>query len=141
MSTPAGDAGTDGAHADVVVHVGDAVVARIAAERARRVPGVVALRADLGQALLGLAGSVLHRDPRSRSSWPPGSATTAATWPRPGRSRWPTRCAPAPGLDAVVRVVVSEVLLDRDQARGCRTQSPHRPPPGARWNRQQLRRR
>lgn len=43
----------------VRVHVGDAVVARVAAARARRVPGVVALRADLAQALLGLAGTVL----------------------------------------------------------------------------------
>jgi uncharacterized alkaline shock family protein YloU len=47
--------GADG----VRMHVGDAVVARVAAERARRVPGVVALRADLAQALLGLAGSAL----------------------------------------------------------------------------------
>lgn len=43
----------------VRVHIGDAVVARVAARRARRVPGVVALRADLAQALLGIAGSVL----------------------------------------------------------------------------------
>lgn len=51
-------AGPDG----VRFHVGDAVVARVAAQRAREVPGVVALRADLAQALLGLAGSVLGPD-------------------------------------------------------------------------------
>ncbi|TCK21019.1 Asp23/Gls24 family envelope stress response protein [Pseudonocardia endophytica] len=38
-------------------HVGDQAVARIAARAARRVPGVVALRADLQQTLLGIAGS------------------------------------------------------------------------------------
>ncbi len=46
----------------VRMHVGDAVVARVAAQRARRVPGVVALRADLAQALLGLAEGVLRPD-------------------------------------------------------------------------------
>ena len=46
----------------VRMHVGDAVVARVAARRARRVPGVVALRADLAQALLGLAEGVLRPD-------------------------------------------------------------------------------
>jgi len=44
------------------MHVSDAVVARVAAQQAQRVPGVVALRADLGQALLGIAGSVLGQD-------------------------------------------------------------------------------
>jgi uncharacterized alkaline shock family protein YloU len=38
-------------------HVGDQAVARIAARAARRVPGVVALRPDLQQTLLGIAGS------------------------------------------------------------------------------------
>ncbi|MGI9000465.1 MAG: Asp23/Gls24 family envelope stress response protein [Pseudonocardia sp.] len=46
----------------VRMHVSDAVVARVAAQQAQRVPGVVALRADLGQALLGIAGSVLGQD-------------------------------------------------------------------------------
>jgi uncharacterized alkaline shock family protein YloU len=49
----------------VRLHVGDAVVARVAAHRARLVPGVVALRPDLTQTLLGIAGSVLGQD-RSR---------------------------------------------------------------------------
>jgi uncharacterized alkaline shock family protein YloU len=47
---------------EVRVHVGDAVVARVAARSARGVPGVLALRADLAQTLLGLAGSVLRQD-------------------------------------------------------------------------------
>lgn len=38
-------------------HVADVAVARIAARAARRVPGVVALRADLQQTLLRIAGS------------------------------------------------------------------------------------
>lgn len=46
----------------VRVHVGDAVVARVAARRARRIPGVVALRADLSQALLGLAEHILRQN-------------------------------------------------------------------------------
>lgn len=49
----------------VRLNVGDSAVARIAAHRAARVPGVVALRADLAQTLLGVAGSVLGQD-RSR---------------------------------------------------------------------------
>ncbi|RZT87745.1 putative alkaline shock family protein YloU [Pseudonocardia sediminis] len=44
-------------------HVGDLAVARIAARRARTVPGVVTLRADLSQTLLGLAGTWLSPDP------------------------------------------------------------------------------
>lgn len=39
--------------------IGDAAVARIAAAVAAEVPGVVALRPDLGQTLLSLAGSLL----------------------------------------------------------------------------------
>ncbi len=50
---------------EVRVRIGDSAVARIAAQRAALVPGVVALRADLGQALLGVAVSVLGQD-RSR---------------------------------------------------------------------------
>lgn len=58
----------------VRVHVSDTVVARVAAQQARRVPGVVALRADLGQALLGIAGSALGQD-RSTLSTDGVSAT------------------------------------------------------------------
>ena len=57
----------------VRVHVGDAVVARVAAHHARRVPGVVALRADLAQALLGIDGTVLGQD----RSWLPTDGVTA----------------------------------------------------------------
>jgi uncharacterized alkaline shock family protein YloU len=58
----------------VRMHVGDAVVARVAARRARQVPGVVALRADLAQALLGFAGGVLGQD---RSALPADGVTAA----------------------------------------------------------------
>ena len=51
----------DPADPAVTVHVGDALVARIAAEAATGVPGVVGLRGDLAGALLELAGSVLRR--------------------------------------------------------------------------------
>lgn len=115
----------------VRLHVGDAVVARVAAHRARRVPGVVALRADLTQALLGLAGSVLHPDR------PPGAlptdgvhaavhdglaevSITLAT--RLGHNcrdlaqavqrEVAAEVAAYTGLDVVVRVTVAEVLLD-----------------------------
>lgn len=46
----------------VRLHVGDIAVARIAQLRARTVPGVVALQADLAQALLGIAGNVLGNE-------------------------------------------------------------------------------
>jgi uncharacterized alkaline shock family protein YloU len=58
----------------VRMHVGDAVVARVAARHARAVPGVVALRADLAQALIGIAGTVLGQD----RSWLPADGVTAA---------------------------------------------------------------
>ncbi len=116
---------------EIRVHVGDAVVARVAAERARRVPGVVALRADLTQALLGLADSVLHRD-RAAGTLPTdgvqaqvhGTSTdvtiTLAT--RLGHNCRDLAVAVQEavaeevhgytGLDAVVRVTIAEVLLD-----------------------------
>ncbi len=68
----------------VRLNVGDSAVARIAAQRAALVPGVVALRADLAQALLGVAGSVLGQD----------------------RSRLPTD-----GVNAVVRDQEAEVSI------------------------------
>lgn len=45
--------------------VGETAAARIAAQAAGRVPGVLGLPPDLGQMLLGVAGSVLGHD-RSR---------------------------------------------------------------------------
>jgi uncharacterized alkaline shock family protein YloU len=50
---------------EIRLRVGDSAVARIAAQRAALVPGVVGLRADLAQVLLGVAGTVLGQD-RSR---------------------------------------------------------------------------
>ncbi|MDT7578590.1 MAG: hypothetical protein QOH17_4923, partial [Pseudonocardiales bacterium] len=46
---------------EVRLHISEAAVASIAAAVAQRVPGVVALRADLTRALAGLAGSMLGR--------------------------------------------------------------------------------
>ncbi|GAA3242301.1 hypothetical protein GCM10017691_46280 [Pseudonocardia petroleophila] len=113
------------------MHVGDAVVARVAAHRARRVPGVVALRADLTQALLGLADSVLHPD-RDTGALPAdgvhaqvhgGSVEVTITLAtRLGHNcrdvaqsvqrEVAAEVAAYTGLDAVVSVVVAEVLLD-----------------------------
>jgi uncharacterized alkaline shock family protein YloU len=55
------------------MHIADAVVARVAAYHARQVPGVVALRAGLADALLGIAGTVLGQD----RSWLPDDGVTA----------------------------------------------------------------
>ena len=44
-------------------HVSDLAVARVAARRARAVPGVVTLLGGLQQTLLGLAGEWLPHDP------------------------------------------------------------------------------
>lgn len=116
----------------VRLHVGDAVVARVAAQRARRVSGVVALRADLTQALLGLADSVLRPD-RDRTSTLPadgvhawvhgGSAEVSITLAtRLGHNcrdlaqavqrEVATEVRAYTGLDVLVRVTVAEVLLD-----------------------------
>jgi uncharacterized alkaline shock family protein YloU len=116
---------------DVRVHVGDAVVARVAAERARRVPGVVALRADLTQTLLGLAGSVLHPDRAAGTLSADGvqaqvhgtsADVTVTLATRLGHNcrdlAQQVQVAVAAeiraytGLDATVRVTVADVLLD-----------------------------
>ena len=55
----------DGPADPVKLVIGDTAVARIAATSAAGVPGVLGLRADLGQTLLGVASSVLRQD-RSR---------------------------------------------------------------------------
>jgi uncharacterized alkaline shock family protein YloU len=57
----------------VRIRVADAVVARVAAHSARRVPGVVALRTNIAQALLGIAGAVLGQD----RSWLPADGVHA----------------------------------------------------------------
>lgn len=127
----AGGVGSTAAGPAVRVHVGDAVVARVAAHRARRVPGVVALRADLTQALLGLAGSWLDRD-RDRGSLPADGVHAsvdgaAAEVTITLAIRLGSNCRDVAqavqrevaaevgaytGLDVVVTVVVAEVLLD-----------------------------
>lgn len=113
----------------VHLHVGDTAVARIAAQRARQVPGVVALRADLVQALLGLAGSALGHD---RSPLPAdgvhaavreGSAEVSVTVvTRLGHNcrdvvmavqrEVTAEVTATTGLDVVVRVTVADVLLE-----------------------------
>jgi uncharacterized alkaline shock family protein YloU len=131
--------------------VGDAVVARIAAAAAREVPGVVALRPDLAQTLLGLAGSLLG----DRSAGDALSAAGASAAVRPGRAEVvlalvttlghntrdlsvavqravAARVRAETGLDAVVTVTVADVLLDVPQPERDSTQSPHVPPPGSR---------
>jgi uncharacterized alkaline shock family protein YloU len=113
----------------VRMHVGDPVVARVAARRARQVPGVVALRADLAQALLGIAGSVLGQ----QQSWLPADGVSAAVHGRSAEvsvtivTRLGHNCrdlaqalqrevaaevAAYTGLDVLVRVTVADVLLD-----------------------------
>lgn len=47
----------------VRLHVSDLAVARVAARRARTVPGVAVLLGDVAQTLLGLAATWLPRDP------------------------------------------------------------------------------
>ncbi|WP_300009054.1 Asp23/Gls24 family envelope stress response protein [Pseudonocardia sp.] len=112
----------------VRVHVGDTVVARVAAQRARRVPGVVALRADLAQALLGFADSLLNAGGGAlptdgvHASVRGGSAEVSITL----ATRLGHNCRDVAqavqqevaaevraytGLDVVVRVTVAEVLL------------------------------
>jgi uncharacterized alkaline shock family protein YloU len=114
----------------VILHVGDAAVARVAAQAARRVPGVVALRADLTQALLGLAGAVLGGE-RDRPLPTDGVHAqvngTAADVSVTVATRLGHNCRDlatavqeavgaevraVTGLDAVVRVTIAEVLVD-----------------------------
>jgi len=116
-------------NADVRMHVGDAVVARVAAHHARRVPGVVALRADLAQALLGVAGAVLGQD----RSWLPADGVTATVHGASAEvtvtivTRLGHNCRDLAqavqrdvaagvraytGLDALVTVTVADVLLN-----------------------------
>ncbi len=115
----------------VRIRVGDAVVARVAAQRARRVPGVVALRADLAQALLGFADSVLSAE-RDRGTIPAdgvhaqvhgtSAEVTITLVTRLGHNcrdvAQAVQVAVAEelrdytGLDTRVRVIVAEVLID-----------------------------
>ncbi|MCW0214675.1 MAG: Asp23/Gls24 family envelope stress response protein [Pseudonocardia sp.] len=63
---------TPGAAPRTTLHVGDLVVARLAARAARGVPGVAGLRPDLTQALLGVAGTVFGQQ---RDTLPADGAT------------------------------------------------------------------
>jgi uncharacterized alkaline shock family protein YloU len=113
----------------VRVHIGDAVVARVAAQRARKVPGVVALRADLAQALLGFADTLLH----TRGGALPTDGVHASVHGTSAdvsitlATRLGHNCRDVAqavqrevaaevhaytGLDVTVRVTVAEVLLD-----------------------------
>lgn len=111
------------------LHVGDSAVARIAAQRAALVPGVVALRADLAQALLWVASSVLGPD-RTR---PPTDGVNAVVHDDAAEvsitiaTRLGHNCrdlaqtvqrevaaevAAQTGLEVTVRVTIVDVLLD-----------------------------
>jgi uncharacterized alkaline shock family protein YloU len=114
---------------EVRLRIGDSAVARIAARRAALVPGVVGLRADLAQALLGVAGSVLGRD---RSRLPTdgvnavvheGSAAVSVTVvTRLGHNcrdvaqavqqQVAAEVAAQTGLTVTVSVTIADVLLD-----------------------------
>jgi uncharacterized alkaline shock family protein YloU len=112
----------------VVFHVGENLVARVAARRAREVAGVVGLRGDLAQALLGLAGSVLGhtRDPATDGvSARVDGARAEVTLSVVTRLGFNCRdlaqavqrevadaVSAYTGLDVLVRVTVVDVLLD-----------------------------
>lgn len=119
----------DGGVPDVRIRIGDAVVARVAAQRTRRVPGVVALRADLAQALLGIAGSVLGHDPAGMpadgvsASVHSGAADVSVTVvTRLGyncrdlaqeiQREVQREVSAYTGLDVIVRVTIADVLLE-----------------------------
>lgn len=113
----------------VRMRVGGSAVARIAAERARRVPGVVTLRADLVRVLRTAAGSVLGHAPGAL----PTDGVTASVQGRHADvsvtvvTRLGHNCrdlardvqravgaevAAYTGLDTTVTVTIAEVLLD-----------------------------
>lgn len=115
-------------------HVADTVVAQVAARRARAVPGVVALRADLAQALLGVADSVLAGSGwgQGRSRLPPDGVSAAVEGgvaevsvtlvTRLGHNcrdlaqavqrEVAAEVAGYTGLQVLVRVTIADVLLD-----------------------------
>lgn len=69
--------GPAGPEPAVRIRISDTTVARVAAHRASRVPGVLALQADLGQALLGVAGSVPGRLLGPQALRPPPTGASA----------------------------------------------------------------
>ncbi|MGE0844501.1 MAG: Asp23/Gls24 family envelope stress response protein [Candidatus Nanopelagicales bacterium] len=105
---------------------GDALVARVAAEAAAGVPGVVALRTDLAGTLLGLAGQVLGttRAPvvGARVDGRQAEVTLSVVTRLGFNCRDLARAVQREvaeavraytGLDTLVRVTVVEVLIDR----------------------------
>lgn len=127
-------------------HVGDGVVARVAAEAATGVPGVVALRTDLAGTLLGLAGAVLGttRAPVVAARVDGTQAEVSIDvvtrlgfncrdLARAVQREVSAAVAQYTGLETLVRVTVVDVLLDgAAPQRATSTQSPQVPPPGAR---------
>lgn len=112
----------------VGVHVADTVVARIAARRALAVPGVLALHADLAQALLGVAGSVLDperaRPPAGVEAAVQGTAAEVAVTiatrlghncrdvARAVQREVAVEVTAYTGLEVVVTVTIADVLFD-----------------------------
>jgi uncharacterized alkaline shock family protein YloU len=118
-----------GAGPPVRVRVSEALVARLAAHHALEVPGVLALRAELGRALLAATGSALAgTTPRTSSSGAiatvkDGRATVAITvvtrlghncrdLARAVQLATATAVAGYTGLEVTVAVTVAEVVLD-----------------------------
>jgi uncharacterized alkaline shock family protein YloU len=111
----------------VRLHVGETLVARVAAHRALRIPGVVALGPDPTRSLLGFASAAL------RHGGPPVSGVSATVdggsadvtvniVTRLGyncrdlavavQEQVAAEVSAYTGLDVVVRVTVADVLLD-----------------------------
>lgn len=112
------------------MRVGDVLVARIAAQAARAVPGVVALRPDLGRLLRAAASSALGQPPDTLPAdgvcarVHGGTAEVAVeVVTRLGHNcrdvaqavqhAVHVEVAAYTGLVAVVRVTIAEVLLDQ----------------------------
>ena len=111
---------------ETTFRAGDALVARVAAETAAGVPGVVALRTDLAGTLLGLVGQVLGttRAPVVAARVDGGQAEVSlSVVTRLGFNcrdlvqavqREVAEAVRAyTGLDTLVRVTVVDVLIDR----------------------------
>jgi uncharacterized alkaline shock family protein YloU len=111
---------------ETTFRAGDALLARVAAEAAAAVPGVVALRTDLAGTLLGLAGQVLgtRRAPVVSARVDGGQAEVSLSVV----TRLGFNCRDLAvavqrevgeavraytGLDTLVRVTVVDVLIDR----------------------------
>lgn len=114
---------------ETTFRAGDALVARIAAETAAGVPGVVALRTDLAGTLLGLAGQVLgtKRAPvvGARVDGRQAEVTLSVVTRLGVNCRDLARAVQVEvaaavraytGLDTLVRVTVVDVLIDRSAA-------------------------